>query len=268
MEITNITKEKFRKMFEQGKRFDQRDLLDFRESEIKYNVSNKAEGSARVKIGKTDIVIGIKLALGEPFPDSPDQGNLICSAELLPLASPRFELGPPGFEAIELGRLVDRSIRESGAIDFKKLVITPGEKVWNVFIDIYPINDDGNLIDAANIGAMAALRKVKIPALDEAGKIDYKKKSTNILPLIKEILPLSFSFYKLGDSIVLDPTREEEEACDSRITFGVSQSNKEYIINSCQKSGEDSFTEAELIKIMEILPKKFNELSEKLKNFL
>src|SRR3989338_5410892 len=142
MEVSNLTREKFKQMFAEGKRFDSRGLLDFRDLEITYNVSNKAEGSARVKLGKTDVVVGVKMQVGEPYSDSPDKGNLSVSGDLLPLASPRFESGPPGFDAVELPRLVDRAIRHSGLIDLKKLVIKEGEKVWTVMVDVYPINDD------------------------------------------------------------------------------------------------------------------------------
>ncbi len=267
MEISNITKETLRKMFSTGKRFDSRDLLDYRDIDISYNVSNKAEGSARIKIGKTDIVVGIKLDIGEPYPDSPDKGNLVCSAELLPLASPRFESGPPGFKAIELGRLVDRAVRESEMIDLSKLCIEKGEKVWTIFIDIYPLNDDGNLIDASNIAVIAALKNAVMPELDKDGKVDYSKK-TSPLPLSKEIAPISISFFKLGDSIILDPTREEEEVCEARVTFGISTWKKQYMINSCQKSGALTFTQEELEKILSVLPKKFDMLNEKLKKLL
>lgn len=264
MEISNITKEKFRKMFSEGKRFDSRGLLDHRGIDVSYDVSNQAEGSARVKIGNTEVVVGIKLGLGTPYPDSPDKGNLMCSAELLPLASPRFESGPPGFKAIELARLIDRAIRESGMIDFTKLCIEKGEKVWTIFVDIIPINDDGNLIDAACIAAIAALRKSKMPELDEDGNVDYYNRK-DPLPLSDEIAPISFSFFKLGDSIVMDPTREEEEVCDTRITFGISMNGKKHTINSCQKAGPAPLKKDELKKILDILPKKLDEFNAKFK---
>ena len=267
METSNLTKEKLRKMFEDGKRFDGRGLLDFRELQIEYNVSNKSEGSARAKLGKTEVIAGIKLEMGTPYPDSPDKGNLMVSGDLLPLASPRFETGPPGFEAIELPRLVDRAIRASEILDLSKLVVKKGEKVWTIIIDVYPINDDGNLIDVASIAALAALKSAHMPELDDDGKINYKKKSSKKIPIEKDIIPISFTFFKLGNSIILDPTREEEEACDTRITFGVSKFNDEYMLNSCQKKGETTLTSEDVSKIMEIVPKKFDELNKKLKTF-
>jgi len=267
MDITNLTKETFARLFAAGKRFDGRGLNDIRDFEITTGVSDKAEGSARIKLGKTEVIVGVKLAPGEPYPDSRDKGNLTVSGDLLPLASPRFEPGPPEFGAIELPRLVDRAIRESKMIDLGKLTMTNG-KVWTVFVDIYPLNDDGNLIDAASLGAIVALSEAKVPELNELGNVDHDVKPKKKLPISDEIAPISFSFFKLGDSIVMDPTREEEEACDARVTFGLSKKGKQYLINSCQKAGKEIFTQEEVDKIMDILPKKFDEVNEKLKKFL
>ncbi|RMD67578.1 RNA-binding protein, partial [Candidatus Pacearchaeota archaeon] len=74
MEISNLTKRMFARMFEQGRRFDGRGLLDFRELVVEEGVSNKAEGSARAKLGKSEVVVGVKMSVGEPFPDSPNKG--------------------------------------------------------------------------------------------------------------------------------------------------------------------------------------------------
>lgn len=257
-----------KKMFAEGKRFDGRGLLDYRHLNVSYHVSVNAEGSARVKLGKTEVIVGVKLAPGTPYPDSPDKGNLMVSGDLLPLASPRFEMGPPDFPAVELPRLIDRAVRESGMIDLHKLVIKEGEKVWTVHIDIYPINDDGNLIEAASLATVAALRSAVIPGVTEQGNADYKHRTKDKLPLSKETAPISFNFFKLGNSIIMDPTREEEEACEVRITFGVSKWNDQYMINSCQKAGSAILTQSEVNKMMDILPKKYDELSEKLKKFL
>src|SRR3989344_4685963 len=268
MDVSNLTKDFLKKMFSEGKRFDGRGLMDLNDVTIEYGVSNKAEGSARVKIVKTEVIAGVKLALGEPYPDSPDAGNLVVSGDLLPLASPRFELGPPGFLGIEIPRLVDRVVRESGMIEWEKLVIKPKEKVWTIYVDAYPLNDDGSLTDAASIACVAALRDATLPALDKEGKIDYEKKTKDKLPLAKDIIPLSFTFYKLGDKLLLHPTREEEETCDSKITFGLSMWNGKLMVNSCQKGWETTFTLDEIKQMLDILPEKYEELSKKLNKHL
>lgn len=268
MEISRPTYEKFRDMFAAGARFDGRKLDQYRELQVSLDVSNKAEGSARVKLGNTEVVVGVKLEVGTPYPDSLDKGNLMVSADLLPMASPRFEPGPPGFDAVELPRLVDRAIRESGMIDLKKLVVVEGEKVWTVIVDIYPINDDGNLIDAATIGAVVALKHSHLPGLKENNTPDYKHPTKTPVPLAADIAPFSFSFFKLGNAIVLDPTREEQEACDVRVTLGVSKKKGTYFINSCQKAGELPVSAEEFSTMASKLPELFENLNEKLKNCL
>ena len=134
METPHITAERIREYLQHGKRFDGRKDDEFREIKIETGISNKAEGSAKVKIGNTEVIVGVKMDIAEPYPDSPDKGNLMVTAELLPMSNVKYEYGPPRFEAIELGRLVDRGIRESKYINFEKLCIKKGEKVWGIFL--------------------------------------------------------------------------------------------------------------------------------------
>ncbi len=264
---SNVAREMFKRMFAENNRFDGRKTDEFRDLEVTFDVSNKAEGSARVKLGKTEVIAGVKLQVGTPYPDSPDTGNLMVSGDLLPIASPHFETGPPGFDNIEIPRLIDRAIRESGMIDFSKLVITKGEKVWTLMVDIYPINNDGNIIDAGLIAAVAALKVAKFPELDENGNINYKK-HTGPLPLSEDIFPLPTSFYKLGEHLFVDPTFEEEVAAESRTTWGISKLAKGYRLNSCQKREEPPVSSQDIIKMMDLVTKLHDSLDEKLKKFL
>src|SRR4030042_469517 len=94
-------------LIQKGKRIDGRKFDEFRNIEIKENVAKKAEGSASVKIGKTHVIVGVKLELGKPFADRPNEGVLIVNAEFSPLSSPDFEPGPPSEDAIEVARVVD-----------------------------------------------------------------------------------------------------------------------------------------------------------------
>jgi len=259
-----INKERITKYLQEGKRFDGRKLEEFRELIIETGISKNAEGSAKVKLGKTEVYVGVKLGIGEPYPDSPDKGNMMVTAELLPLSSERFESGPPQFPAIELGRVTDRVLRESHFIDFEKLCIEAGKKVWTVFVDIYTINDDGNLLDAAGIGAVVALKIAKLPFYDEKeGKIDYEKESKEMLPLSKDF-PISLTAYKIGENVVMDPTREEEDISDSRITLGV----KSGIVSSMQKGLDDKIKLEDLSKMFDLLEEKSKEIVLKVEKSL
>ena len=264
-EISNLMKRRIKDSLEIGKRFDSRELLDYRDIEIETGVSKNAEGSARVKLGKTDVIAGVKLAAGEPYPDNEEEGTMITTMELLPLSSEEFNYGPPGIEAIEIARIVDRGIRESGFIDFDKLCIKKGEKVWNVFIDIYSLNDDGNLLDASCLASVAALLTATMPKYDEKQeKVVYDEKTNKKLPLTK-IIPLTFTFHKIGKKIILDPSTEEEKSSEAKVSLALSyNSKKEILINAVQKGNEVAFSEQEAEAIIDLADKKFKELYPKI----
>ena len=259
IEITpEVTAERIRKYLEHEKRFDGRKTDEFREVIIEENVSKKAEGSVRVKVGKTEVIVGIKMETATPYPDSPNKGNLMVTAEFLPLSSSRIELGPPKFDSIEVGRIIDRVIRESKFIELEKLCIKEGEKVWTVFIDIYTINDDGNILDAAGIGAVAALKLAKVPKYDEEkGKVDYHE-YTGKLPL-RKMNPFTITVHKIGKHLIVDPTREEEDVSEARISVGSSDG----IIHSLQKGDSGYFSVEEIGKCFEIVEKSWKELFKK-----
>ncbi|MEX0920931.1 MAG: exosome complex protein Rrp42 [Candidatus Pacearchaeota archaeon] len=265
METANVTGKRIKEYLSKGKRFDGRNLEDFRDISIELGISNKAEGSARVKLGNTEVIVGIKMDVSTPYPDSPNKGNLMVTTELLPLSSPRYESGPPKFPAIEIGRLVDRGIREGNFIDFEKLCIKKGEKVWSVFIDVYSINDDGNILDAASIGAIAALKSAVFPEYDEEnGKVLYGKFTDKKLPLSKEI-PIVTTIHKIGESILVDPNLEEEDVSEARITIGGTVGGT---IFSMQKGDSKEITIEEMNKILDISEKSRKNVFSKLEKIL
>lgn len=226
---------------------------------VEYGVIKTAEGSARVKIGETEIMVGVKLEIGEPYPDSPDEGTIIVGAELLPMSSPDYELGPPGIKAIELARVVDRGIRESKALDFKKLCIEKGKSIWMVIIDICPINDAGNLFDAASLGAIAALKNTKFPAYN-GEKVDYKKKTDKQMQLEK--VPIAVTVIKIGNNFIVDPDTEEEKVIDARLTVS---SMEDGTLCALQKGGDQPLTQDEISKMLDIGIEKAKELRAYLK---
>ena len=240
MTITPLIKHDYlAKLAERGKRADGRELNEFRNIEIETNIISKAEGSARVKIGNTQIVVGIKMDVGEPYSDSPESGVMTTAAELIPLASPDFEAGPPRENAIELARVVDRGIRESGVIELDKLCIEPEEKVWIVFIDIHIIDYDGNLFDAASLAALAALLTATVPAERfELGE-NY--------PLPLKEPPISCTSVKYNNVIVMDASLDEEEIAEARLTVATDENGD---IRAMQKGLSGSFDVEEIKKVI------------------
>lgn len=257
--ITRVRLKQIENLIEKGKRLDGRGLGDYREIKIEQGIIEKAEGSAKVLLGKTEVLVGVKIETGEPFPDTPNEGVLTVNAELVPLASPSFEAGPPDENSIELARVVDRGIRESKAIDAEKLVIEAGKKVFVVFVDIYVLNHDGNLIDAAAIAAVAALRNTKMPNYEiENGEVKIKQGYTQ-LPM--KAYPITVTLGKISGKLIVDPWLEEEEAIDSRISMAI---NDEGNICAIQKGGVGYFTPQQILEAARIAKEKAAELRKKL----
>lgn len=229
-----INKETIAQLAKENQRLDGRTLNEFRQPiVIQTDISWTAEGSTRVQIGETVVMAGVKLSLERPYNDTPDEGGIMINAELSPLSSKEFEVGPPGIKAVELARVVDRGIRESKAIDLKALCIEPGVKAWFVTVDIVSINDDGNLLDTAGLAALAALKSARFPVVNlETGAIDYKQKTDKPLPLTKEPLPITV--YQINGSLLVDPSQEEENAYEARLTVA---SDSDGTISALQKGG-------------------------------
>ena len=264
METSKLNIERIKEYLSQGKRFDGRKPDEFREIVIETGISKNAEGSAKVKLGNTEVLVGVKMDVTEPYPDSKNKGNLMVTAELLPLSSQRFESGPPSIESIELARVLDRMVRESKFIDLEKLCIKEGEKVWNVIIDIYSINAEGNLLDAAGIGVIAALKAARIPEYnEETGKAKFGEWTKNKIPTKKEV-PISITVHKIGNSFLVDPTVEEEDASETRVTIGSSDG----IISSMQKGNNAVLSVEDFDKILDMVNKVWKDLFAKLEKNL
>jgi exosome complex component RRP42 len=234
-----------------GKRLDGRGFEDFRDIKLETNVIAKAEGSAKVTLGKTQVLVGVKLQTGTPFSDSRDEGVIITNLELNPIASPSFEPGPPREEAIEMARVVDRGIRESGAIDINKLCITEGESVWIAFIDIHVLNDEGNLIDASCLAGIGALMTTMVP--NEMAGIGEDA------PLAMKEMPVGVTIAKIGGKLMVDPGRDEEAVCETKLTV---VSSSDGSVNGMQKIGSAPLTEDELLEAIELARKKAEEIRE------
>ena len=266
--IPNLQKEKIIEYLKQGKRLDGRKVDEYREISVEKNISKHAESSVMVRIGETEVFAGVKMEVVEPYPDSPDAGTFMVSAELHPMASEQYEIGKPGIESVELGRIIDRGIRESGFIDFKKLCIEEGKKVWQVFLDIIAVNDSGNLLDAAGLAALIAIGSARFPVYNkEEEKIEHEFTNEK-LPLSPEALSFNMTFHKIDSSIILDVNEEEESISDCRLSIAIGEQAGKFRITALQKGKEGVLTDADIEKILNMIEEKSKEMFPKIKEFV
>lgn len=224
-----------------GERVDGRSPTDIRDISVETGVIEKAEGSALVKIGETVVLVGVKIQPGTPFPDSPNSGVIMSNVELSMIASPDFESGPPGENAVEIARVVDRGIRESHAIDLNKLCIEEGAKVWMIFIDSHVLNDAGNILGAASLGAIAALSTAIVPASRFDVGDDF--------PLPVEDTPIAITTVEINGEMLFDPSLDEEAVCGTKLII---TTNEDGSVSAMQKSGVEPLSIEQITNATEL----------------
>jgi len=251
--MADLKRDHISKLLAKGVRTDGRKFEEMRPLKIEPSYVGSAEGSARVTLGKTQVVVGVKLIMGEPFGDTPNTGVLTTNAELIPMASETFESGPPDEVSIEVARVVDRGIREGHAVDLEKLCMVPGKEVWIMFVDVHVLDYDGNLFDAANIGANVAFKSAVVPAKRAGKGEDY--------PLPVKHQPISVTAVKIDGKLLVDPTHDEERVADARLTVATNENGN---LCAMQKGLNGSFTLEEVMKIVDLSAKIGAEIRAKI----
>jgi len=258
--VEHLRRARMAELFAKGTRLDGRGFHDYRSITIETNPIEKANASAKVSIGNTTVVAGIKVDLATPFPDTPDQGLLIVNTELLPLSSPYAEPGPPSEYSIELARVVDRGVRESKMINLSQLALVKGKKVYAVFADVSVLDEDGNLLDTINRAVTAAIATAKIPKYEVVG--DEVKPTGEMIPLPVRTIPISVTLAKFGDTLIVDPNSEEEALMEARITL---TSDHEGHLCAGQKGNPGGFSPEQIMQAVGIALQKGRENRELLK---
>ena len=258
-----LNSKKIKEHITENMRLDNRNLLDYREIKITPSLLPKANGSALVEIGDTKVLAGVKFEMGSPFPDTPNEGVLMVSGEILPISSVTKEPGPPTEQEIELSRVVDRGIRESKMVELGKLVVVPGEKVLKMFVDFSVIHDSGNLLDATALAAVTALYVTKGPSIkelrdDESADIYTVKQ---IALKVKDI-PITVTVSNICGKLLVDATSEEESAINSKLTVTHKDNDD---ICSMQKAGKEGIPYDDVFNILDIAKDLRKDLRSKIK---
>ncbi|KAL5127985.1 Exosome complex component RRP43 [Glycine soja] len=153
---------------------DGRPLGKARETSIFLGAVASANGSALVKIGSTTMLTAIKMEVMTPSLESPDEGCLAIDFHMPPICSPIVRPGRPAEASPVVSKQLSDTISRhiiifavtfSRMIDLKELSLVGGKAAWMAYLnaafsimqDIYCLDADGALFDAALISAVAAL---------------------------------------------------------------------------------------------------------------
>ncbi|XP_044424501.1 exosome complex component RRP45A isoform X2 [Triticum aestivum] len=240
--------------------------FDFRKLTISFG---REDGSAEVLLGETCVMGYVTAQLVPPYKDRPNEGTLAIFTEFSPMADPAFEPGRPGEAAIELGRVIDRGLRESRAVDMESLCVVAGKHVWAVRVDLHILDNGGNLIDAANIAALAALSTFRRPECtvggDDGQQVTvHDPEVMDPLPLTIHHLPIAVTFAYFGDGniMVIDPTYKEEAVMGGRMTATVNSNGD---VCAIQKAGGEGVMSSVIMQCLRIASVKAADITSKIK---
>ncbi|KAJ3432875.1 EXOSOME COMPLEX EXONUCLEASE RIBOSOMAL RNA PROCESSING PROTEIN [Anaeramoeba flamelloides] len=236
-------------------RSDGREMFDYRDITLQTGNLPQTNGSSLFKLGNTHIITGVKVEIGEPLKDHPNEGRLEISVECCPSASPEFE--GRGAEDLnsELSGAMNKIINTNSALDLKSLCILERKKCWIIYIDVLVLDSDGNLFDSVSMGINAALSDVKIPKIrvvpgDKVGDLEievFGEEESRKLDTSK--VPICITFAQIDGYNIVDPTIQEESCMSSRVTIAV---NKNQNICGMMMGGTSGIDTQVLIQLTQL----------------
>lgn len=220
-----------------GIRSDGRGCLDFRPLQLELSLVLQANGSARLLLGETDVLVGVKAELGSPSPHHPDQGQVQVTVECSSVASPEYE----GRGGEEWASALSRTLQETLAggahggygLDLCSLCLLPGRTCWRVYVDGLILNDGGNVLDALSLATLAALGSTRLPRVevmageeDEEPQVELDDDLNNMQPLVVDQVPLIITLNMVGPRLVVDLTSEEELCASTSLQVAVTRTGR------------------------------------------
>eukprot|EP01116_Phalansterium_solitarium_P016804 TRINITY_DN3983_c0_g1_i2.p1 TRINITY_DN3983_c0_g1~~TRINITY_DN3983_c0_g1_i2.p1 ORF type:complete len:321 (-),score=23.88 TRINITY_DN3983_c0_g1_i2:12-905(-) len=204
----------YRKFLVHNVRPDGRSLSSVRQTTVSCGSISTADGSSFVKLGQTAMVAGVKAEVGAPTAKSP-VGQIVVNVELLPICSAQFRAGKPAEQAQVLGEFLNDLVCSTLKNPFQHATIGPqgsgARLVWYLYVDIYCLNYDGNIYDASLLALIAALKNVRLPAVDiSQDGTAFVKPDHAMASLDISDYPVALTFGTVDEHILADPTGDEE----------------------------------------------------------
>jgi len=214
----------FAKCLQSNVRLDDRKCNEMRELQISTGVIRNAHGSARVSLGKTTIICGVKGELTKPKPEEPNMGFIVPNVELPALCSSLYKSGAPSDQAQTITMFINNLIKKSNIVDRTQLSISSDQLAWVLYCDMVCINCDGNLHEACVAALTSALSDVKLPKVtmdSETENISTDSDEQVALKLNNHPVCATYAVYE--KYILRDPTRSEEEMAPLHIVYVVDE---------------------------------------------
>ncbi|XP_063778485.1 exosome complex component RRP42 isoform X1 [Pseudophryne corroboree] len=235
-------------------RVDGRGCEDYRCIEVETDVVSNTTGSARVKIGHTDVLVGVKAEMGTPKMQRPREGYLEFFVDCSANAAPEFE-GRGGEElGTEIANMFYKIFGNKSSIDLKSLCILPGEHCWVLYVDVLLLECGGNLFDTISIAVKAALFNARIPKVhvledDEGTKdIELSDDPYDCMRLNVAEVPCVVTLSRIGHRHVVDATLQEEACSLANLLISVTSKGT---LTCMRKLGKGSLDPESIFEMIE-----------------
>lgn len=239
-------------------RCDGRSRSDYRPIEIETGVVTHANGSCRIRLANTDVLVAVKSEVDVPHMDKPEEGKITFFVDCSANAAPEFE-GRGGEElAMEFSSTLDGAYRSRQAFNLKALSILAGQRCWKLNVDVLILECGGNLYDAVSLAVKGALFNTRLPkvtaAVMDGGAVDLtlSEDPFDVVRLNVDTVPILITICKIGEHCIVDPSAEEEVCSSASLVVGVTRRGDEGYISNIRTSGIGSFHIETLSKCLEL----------------
>lgn len=177
------------------------------------------------------MLAAIKMEIMTPTTESPDEGCIAIDFHMPPICSPIVRPGRPAEAAPVVSKQLSDTISSSGMINLKELSLVNGKAAWMAYLDIYCLDADGALFDAALLSAVAAFSHLQIPVVslnddgrivvfseENGGKLEKEPVNKEKRKLKLSRIPFSLTCILHKNYILADPTAEEESIMETLVT--------------------------------------------------
>ncbi|XP_053322999.1 exosome complex component RRP42 [Spea bombifrons] len=235
-------------------RVDGRACEDYRCIEVETEVVSNTTGSARVKIGHTDVLVGIKAEMGTPKLERPEEGYLEFFVDCSANATPEFE-GRGGEElGTEIANVLYKMFENKSSLDLRSLCIQTSEHCWVLYVDVLLLECGGNLFDAISIAVKAALFNAKIPKVhmleDDDGAKDFELSDDpyDCMRVNVANVPCIVTLSRIGHRHVVDATLQEEACSLASLLVSVTSQG---VLTFMRKIGKGSLDPESIFEMIE-----------------
>lgn len=233
-------------------RIDGRTCEDYRQIEVETRNLPNTNGSSRCRIGKTEVLVGVKAEVVDVDLHNPKKGKINIAVDCSATASPQF--AGRGSETVEQDILSVLNLLYSSidALKLSELCIVKDESCWLLNIDVLYVQCGGNMFDAASIALKAALYSTTMPNVTVSGEgiemeLEISDDPYEVWKLDTSMCPICITLYQEGESFAVDVTEEESECSTGYVHVGVLPSGEVSAMEKCGAGNMDPIALLEMI---------------------